>query len=170
MAIKSSGDLQILSNVWNASAVAEVDYTACRLAYNGTNGNGIHGTVLFYNSGGYTRMVGRCYMYLGISQNHSGYFDFYCSRYGGGVQNQHNSNWTDVAFVSNLGGNANHNGFVWYNTNSNSWGDGNMVYRVEAWSGSLESGRYNLSHSSGYYNYQGFTGQSASAPFARRLN
>ena len=169
MAIKSSGDLQILTNIWNDTAVEEVDYTACRLPYNGADGNGTHGTVLFFNSDGYNRMVGRCYLYLAISQNHSGYFDFYCSRYGGGISNLHNSSWTNVAFVENIGGNANHNGFVWFNTNSNNWGNGHMFYRVEAWRGGLVSGSYNRSHSSGYYNFQGFTGQSASAPFARRL-
>jgi len=170
MSFKASGELQILSTSWNSSAVQDVDYTRCRITYNGNNGNGTHGTVIFFNNQGYGRMVGRCYIYLNISQNHSGYFDFYVSRYGGGIQNTHNSNWANVVYQSNINGEVNWHGFVWYNTNSNTWGNGTLNYRVEAWGGGLVSGQYNYSHSSGYYNWQGDGSQPTNMPFARRLN
>ena len=170
MALWTGGNLQLLSTAWNPSAVEDTDYTRCRLPYNGTNGNGVHGVVLFFNNQGYGRMVGRCYMYLNISQNHSGYFDFYVSRYGGGIQNQHNSNWTNVVYQSNINGNVDWHGFVWYNTNSNTWGNGTMTYRVEAWGGGLVSGQYNYSHSSGYFNYNGDGVVPTNVPFARRIS
>jgi hypothetical protein len=167
MPLRPAGLGQTLTTSWNSNATEDTDYTRCRLPYNGANGNGTHGVVIFFNSQGYGRMVGRCYMTLNISQNHSGYFDFYCSRYGGGVTNQTNTNWANVTFESSINGNANWNGFVWYNTNGNNWGNGTLNYKVESWGGGLTSGQYNYSHTTGYHNYTGDGVVPTNVPFGR---
>lgn len=167
MPLRPSGLGQTLTTSWNSNATEDTDYTRCRLPYNGANGNGVHGVVIFLNTQGYGRMVGRCYMTLNISQNHSGYFDFYCSRYGGGVTNQTNTSWTNVTFESSINGNADWNGFVWYNTNGNNWGNGTLNYKVESWGGGLLSGQYNYSHTTGYFNYNGDGVVPTNVPFAR---
>ena len=170
MPVFKTGQPQILTSSWGSEYTEDTDYVKCRLPYNGHYASGTQSTVLFYNSQGYGRMVGRCYITLGISQNHSGYFDFYVSKYGGGIQNQHNTNWCNVQYVSNVGGNGNYHGFAWYNTNSNTWGNGGMAYYVEAWGGGLTSGKYNLSHDAGYTALTSYFADSRDdLPFARRV-
>ena len=97
---------------------------------------GGHNIVLFYNSSGYGRMVGRVDWTLSISQNHSGSFNFYISKYGGGIQSINNSNGTyaNFSYVSNVGGNGNNHGIKWTNGNGNTWGNGTLSFCIRTWS------------------------------------
>ena len=109
---------------------------------------GGHNIVLFWNPGGYGRMVGRVDWALSIAQQHAGHFNFQASRYGVTITNIYNSNGTYADFQSatSIGGNANLNGVKWHNGNGSSWGNGSLHFCVQAWvsnSGSLVSGANN---------------------------
>lgn len=148
-----TGGKQTLTTV----ASADEGTQTCHLPYGGSNQ-----TVIFYNSGGYSRLVGRCYWHLNISQVHSGYFDFHISRYGINTYNVVNSGYVNLVSAMGINGNVDHNGIVWNNNNTNTWGDGSLTFHVEAWgNGSLESGRY--SDSPGNYDTSNTT------KFARKM-
>ena len=127
---------------------------------------GSHNIVLFYNPGGYGRMVGRVDWALSISQQHAGHFNFQASRYGVTITNIYNSNGTYADFQSatNIGGNVNYHGVKWHNGNGNSWGNGSLHFCVQAWcsnSGSLVSGANNSNST--------YTSHSNSSSLLRRV-
>ena len=109
---------------------------------------GSYNIVLFYNPGGYGRMVGRCDWGLAISQQHMGAFNFEISKYGCNVINIYNSNssFANFSAATNVGGNGNHHGIKWTNGNSASWGNGSLQFTVRTWApygGTLVSGAHN---------------------------
>ena len=127
---------------------------------------GSYYTLLFFNSGGYGRMVGRVDWVLSISQVHAGHFNFDVSRYGGYITNIHNSNSTyaNFSFFDDVNSNVNYHGIKWTNGNSSSWGNGTLNFCVQAWcptSGSVVSGAHNTNSN--------YTSHSNSNAFLKRM-
>tara|TARA_B100000131_G_scaffold265271_1_gene262762 strand:+ start:223 stop:714 length:492 start_codon:yes stop_codon:yes gene_type:complete len=138
-------------------AVYSTDGGSCAyLPYGGS-----YYTVLFYNPGGYGRMMGRCDWGLAISQQHMGAFNFEISKYGVNIQNIYNSNSSFASFsaATNVGGNGNYHGITWTNGNGSSWGNGTLCFTVRTWApfgGVLVSGAFNSNSNYSHGNSNAF--------------